>query len=176
MEKRKQCMLLRWEHPKAEKPNNRYSTNGLCPYRKGWCENRIILFDLFRLFYQICSAQGTLRGGRYICKGFYIKSCWTIQKRRVSAAFSYSVLCAHQENTGFYWLTTAFRLHTFTTNEPPAVMYSGGRNHPLQSTSQKGIQDHYFGSGLFCTLKSCEFMRRKHSWKILKGSLRTMLP
>lgn len=28
---------------------------------------------------------------------------------------------------------------------------------------QKGIQDHYFGSGLFCTLKSCEFMRRKHS-------------
>ena len=26
-------------------------------------------------------------------------------------------------------------------------MYSGGRNHPLQSTSQKGIQDHYFGSG-----------------------------
>lgn len=29
--------------------------------------------------------------------------------------------------------------------------------------NQKGIQDHYFGSGLFCTLKSCEFMRRKHS-------------
>ena len=40
-------------------------------------------------------------------------------------------------------MTTAFRLHTFTTNEPPAVMYSGGRNHPLQSTSQKKYLEDY---------------------------------
>ena len=40
-------------------------------------------------------------------------------------------------------MTTAFRLHTFTTNEPLAVMYSGGRNHPLQSTSQKKYLEDY---------------------------------